>query len=159
MDLKYLDCGEIALESSLTPRWMISAAKRLQHSSKRSSPDAVSFLEHVVETLPYRVESVMTDNDFIFTMRYAYSPDRKTRFQQACKSMGIAHWLTKPFRPQTNGKAECFFRTLDEECFRIHNPSCSELRMKDLAEFAWYYNHQRPHLSGWPRPSNGARLI
>lgn len=114
---------------------------------KRSSPDAASFLEQVVETLPYRVETVMTDNDLIFTMRHAYNPDRKTRFQQACKSLGIAHWLTKPFRPQTNGKVERFFRTLDEECFRVRNPGCSELRIKDLAEFVWYYNHQRTHLS------------
>jgi transposase InsO family protein len=114
---------------------------------KRSSPDAASFLEHVVETLPYRVESVMTDNDLIFTMRHAYNPDRKTRFQQACKSLGIAHWLTKPLHPQSNGKVERFFRTLDDECFLIRNPGCSELRIKDLAEFVWYYNHQRPHLS------------
>jgi transposase InsO family protein len=114
---------------------------------KRSSPDAASFLEQVVETLPYRVESVMTDNDLIFTMRHAYNPDRKTRFQQACKSMGIAHWLTKPLHPQSNGKVERFFRTLDDECFLIRNPGCSELRIKDLAEFVWYYNHQRPHLS------------
>ena len=114
---------------------------------KRSSPDAASFLEHVVETLPYRIESVMTDNDLIFTMRHAFNPDRKTRFQQACKSMGIAHWLTKPLHPQSNGKVERFFRTLDDECFLIRNPGCSELRIKDLAEFVWYYNHQRPHLS------------
>jgi transposase InsO family protein len=114
---------------------------------KRSSPDAASFLEQVVETLPYRVESVMTDNDLIFTMRHAYNPDRKTRFQQVCKSLGIAHWLTKPLHPQSNGKVERFFRTLDDECFLVRDPGCSELRMKDLAEFVWYYNHQRPHLS------------
>jgi transposase InsO family protein len=115
--------------------------------SKRSSPDAASFLEEVVQALPYRVESVMTDNDLIFTMRHAYNPDRKTRFQQACKSLGIAHWLTKPLHPQSNGKVERFFRTLDDECFLIRDPGCSELRRKDLAEFVWYYNHRRPHLS------------
>jgi transposase InsO family protein len=114
---------------------------------KRSSPDAAAFLEQVVETLPYRVESVMTDNDLIFTMRHAYNPDRKTRFQQVCKSLGIAHWLTKPLHPQSNGKVERFFRTLDDECFLIRDPGCSELRMRDLEEFLWYYNHQRPHLS------------
>jgi transposase InsO family protein len=113
----------------------------------RSSPDAAAFLEQVVETLPYRVESVMTDNDLIFTMRRTRNPDRKTRFQQACKSLGIAHWLTKPLHPQSNGKVERFFRTLDDECLRIRDPGCSELRIKDLEEFVWYYNHQRPHLS------------
>jgi transposase InsO family protein len=114
---------------------------------KRSSPDAVSFLEQVVRALPYRIEAVMTDNDLIFSMRYAYNPERQTRFQQACKSLGIAHWLTKPCHPQSNGKVERFFRTLDEECFLVRDPGCSELRIRDLQEFVWYYNHQRPHLS------------
>jgi transposase InsO family protein len=94
---------------------------------KRSSPDAVSFLEQVVRALPYRLEAVMTDNDLIFSMRYAYNPERQTRFQQACKSLGIAHWLTKPGHPQSNGKVERFFRTLDEECFLVRDPGCSEL--------------------------------
>src|SRR5712692_7313349 len=27
------------------------------------------------------------------------------------------------------------------------NPGCSQLRIQDLEQFVWYYNHQRPHLS------------
>src|SRR5882724_233767 len=115
--------------------------------SKRASPDAVLFLEQVVSDLPYRIESVMTDNDLIFSMRHAFHSQRETRFQQACKSMGIRHRLATPHHPQSNGKVERFFRTLEEECFLVRNPGCSELRIQDLQEFVWYYNHQRPHLS------------
>jgi transposase InsO family protein len=114
---------------------------------KRTSSDAVTFLEEVLAVLPYPVEAVMTDNDLIFTMRHAYHSQRQTRFQQACRSLGIEHWLARPHHPQTNGKVERFFRTLDEECFLIHHPGCSALRMRDLEEFLWYYNYQRPHLS------------
>ncbi len=114
---------------------------------RRSSRDAVTFLEEAVETLPYAIEAVMTDNDLIFTMRRAYHSQRQTYFQDACRSMGIQHWLTKPHHPQTNGKVERFFRTLDEECLFVHEPGCSELRIRDVAQFVWYYNHQRPHLS------------
>lgn len=115
--------------------------------AQRSSRDAVAFLETVLAALPYRVEAVMTDNDLIFTMRSAYHPGRKTFFQDSCRSLGIQHWLTKPHHPQTNGKVERFFRTLDEECLLIKNPGCSELRRHDVEQFVWYYNHQRPHLS------------
>jgi transposase InsO family protein len=113
----------------------------------RTSGDAVTFLEEVVTTLPYRIEAVMTDNDLIFTMRHAFHSQRQTRFQQACRSLGIQHWLAQPHHPQSNGKVERFFRTLDEECFLIRNPGCSELRIRDLEQFVWYYNYQRPHLS------------
>lgn len=114
---------------------------------RRSSRDAATFLEQVVATLPYPVEAVMTDNDLIFSMRRAYHSQRQTRFQDACRSLGIEHWLTRPHHPQTNGKVERFFRTLDEECLLVHEPGCSALRIRDVERFVWYYNHQRPHLS------------
>jgi transposase InsO family protein len=113
----------------------------------RTSWDAVQFLEEVLSSLPYRIEAVMTDNDLIFTMRHAFHSQRQTRFQQACRSLGIQHWLAQPHHPQSNGKIERFFRTLDEECLLIRHPGCSELRIRDLEEFVWYYNYQRPHLA------------
>lgn len=112
----------------------------------RSSQDAAAFLEEVVTVLPYRVEAVMTDNDLIFSMRRAYHARRQTRFQQCCRSLGIEHWLTSPHRPQTNGKVERFFRTLDEECLLLKDPGCSARRIQDVHDFVRYYNHERPHL-------------
>jgi transposase InsO family protein len=114
---------------------------------QRSSQDAAAFLEKVVSTLPYRIEAIMTDNDLIFSMRRAYYAQRETYFQRSCRQLGIQHWLTSPHRPQTNGKVERFFRTLDEECLLVRNPGCPELRIQDIEQFVWYYNHQRPHLS------------
>ena len=113
----------------------------------RTSGDAVHFLEEVLSSLPYRIEAVMTDNDLIFTMRHAFHSRRQTRFQEACRSLGIQHWLAQPHHPQSNGKIERFFRTLDEECLLIRKPGCSQLRIRDLEEFVWYYNYQRPHLA------------
>lgn len=113
---------------------------------ERTSKDAADFLERLVAELPYRVEAVMTDNDLIFTMHYAFHSGRQTRFQQACRSLGIAHWRARPRHPQSNGKVERFFRTLDEECFAVHRPRCSKTRRQVLEQFLLYYNHQRPHL-------------
>jgi len=115
--------------------------------SQRSSRDASTFLEQVLTILPYRIEAVMTDNDLIFSMRSSCHAQRQTHFQQSCRSLGIQHRLTQPHHPQTNGKVERFFRTLDEECLLIRDPGCSALRMRDVEQFMRYYNHQRPHLS------------
>lgn len=114
---------------------------------ERTSEQAASFLEKVVTALPYRIEAVMTDNDLIFTMRYSFHSQRQTRFQQACQSLGIQHWLARPHHPESNGKVERFFRTLDEECLAVHRPRTSDTRVRNLEQFLWYYNHQRPHLS------------
>lgn len=118
-----------------------------QIRADRTSADAAAFLEQLAAQLPYRIEAVMTDNDLIFTMRYAFHSERHTRFQQACRNLGIAHWRVRPRHPQTNGKVERFFRTLDEECIAVYRPRSSKTRRQVLDDFLRYYNHERPHLS------------
>jgi transposase InsO family protein len=49
------------------------------------------------------VERLITDNG---------SPYRSTVHAIACRALGIRHLRTRPYRPQTNGKAERFIRTL-----------------------------------------------
>jgi transposase InsO family protein len=88
-------------------------------AGERSTVAATRFLEHVLAHLPYRVEAVMTDNDMMFTMRYARYSMRLTRFEQALKSAGIEHRLIRPRSPESNGKVERFIKTIDDECFRI----------------------------------------
>lgn len=112
-----------------------------------TSQAATSFLEHVVATLPYRVDAVLTDNAFAFTMRYAQYHDRLTRFQEACRSLGIRHYLVRPRRPQSNGKVERFFRTVDDECLGLQRCWTFQHRNRAIDRFVWFYNHQRPHLS------------
>ena len=49
------------------------------------------------------VERLLTDNGSAY---------RATVHALACRSLGIKHLRTRPYRPQTNGKAERFIRTL-----------------------------------------------
>jgi transposase InsO family protein len=114
---------------------------------ERSTVAATRFLEHVLAQLPYRVEAVMTDNDMMFTMRYAFHSDRRTRFEQALRSAGIEHRLIRPRSPESNGKVERFIKTIDDECFRIVQPHSSPARVGALKLFLDYYNHARPHQS------------
>jgi hypothetical protein len=65
-------------------------------SGDRSTRAATRFLEAVLAQVPYRVEAVMTDNDLVFTMRFAYHAQRLTRFQQALKGAGIEPPLDPP---------------------------------------------------------------
>src|SRR4029453_4321146 len=98
-------------------------------------------------TLPYPIAAVLTDNAFAFTMRHALHADRYTRFQQACKSLGIAHHLLRPYAPQSNGKVEPFFRAGNDAC--LHRPRAAPLpaRSRAVGNFVWYYNYDRPHPS------------
>src|SRR5262249_12052959 len=115
--------------------------------TEQTSVAATSFLEEVVRRLPYRVEAVLTDNALAFTMKHAWHRDRLTRFEQACRSLDIAHHLLRPRRPQSNGKVERFFRTVDDECLALQSQWTFRHRSRAVERFVWFYNHERPHLS------------
>jgi transposase InsO family protein len=115
--------------------------------TEATSGAAANFLEHVAATLPYAIEAVLTDNAFAFTMRHARHSDRLTRFQQACAALGIRHYLLRPYAPQSNGKVERFFRTVNDECLHIRPLFTFAARSRAVEDFVWYYNHERPHLS------------
>ena len=115
--------------------------------TEQTSDAAAAFLEHVVRTLTYRIEAVLTDNAMAFTMRFAHHAERLTRFQQACASLGIRHYVLKPYAPQSNGKVERFFRTINDECLNVRPLFTFAARSRAVEEFVWYYNHERPHLS------------
>lgn len=115
--------------------------------TEATSLAAATFLEHVAATLPYPIEAVLTDNAFAFTMRHARFADRQTRFQQVCAALGIRHYLLRPYAPQSNGKVERFFRTINDECLHVHPLFTFAARSRAVERFVWYYNHERPHLS------------
>jgi transposase InsO family protein len=116
-------------------------------ATDQTSGTATTFLETIVAALPYRVEAILTDNAFAFTMRYAHYADRLTRFEQACRSLRIAHHLLRPGRPQSNGKVERFFRTVDDECLALQRRWTFHHRVRAVEAFVRFYNHDRPHLS------------
>src|SRR5690606_21385471 len=69
-----------------------------------------AFLRHAAAVLGQhgvRVERVMTDRALAYTRSHA--------FQAALDERGARHVVTRPYRPQTNGKVERFHRTMVEE--------------------------------------------
>ena len=67
------------------------------------------------------------------------------RILRACHALGIKHSFTKPYCPQTNGKAERFIQTaLREWAYRLAYES-SEQRNQALKAWLHHYNHHRSH--------------
>jgi transposase InsO family protein len=80
------------------------------------------------------VERVMTDNAFAYrsgAFRTALGGRRQTR--------------TRPYRPQTNGKAERFIGTLVREWAYGQTYTTNAARLAALPTFVDFYNHRRPH--------------
>lgn len=116
-------------------------------TTESTSAAATTFLERVTQALPYPIEAVLTDNAFAFTMRHALHAERRTRFQEACAALDITHHLLRPYAPQSNGKVERFFRTVNDECLHVRPLFTFGARSRAVDEFVWYYNHERPHFS------------
>jgi transposase InsO family protein len=89
------------------------------------------------------VERVLTDNGAAYI---------STLHAIACRSLGIRHLRTRPRRPQTNGKAERFIRTLLNGWAYGAIYSSSTERTAALDGWLWHYNHRRPHAALGHRP-------
>lgn len=94
------------------------------------------------------VEQLLTDNGSAY---------RSAVHAIACRALGIRHLRTRPYRPQTNGKAERFIRTLTAGWAygALYANSCE--RTAALPGWLERYNWRRPHGALSHKPP-GARL-
>ncbi len=70
---------------------------------------------------------------------------RSAALAAACKAHRIRHYFTRPYRPQTNGKAERFIRTLLHEWAYAQAYGRSVYRTCALAPYLRFYNAERRH--------------
>src|SRR5437773_5409841 len=70
---------------------------------------------------------------------------RSTMHAIACRALGLKHLRTRPYRPQTNGKAERFIRTMLGGWAYGAIYSSSHERRQALAGWLDFYNQRRPH--------------
>ena len=100
---------------------------------------AAQFLQNTVayfRSLGVHPKRILTDNGGAF---------RSKDFAAACRDLGLKHSFTKPYRPQTNGKAERFIQSaLREWAYGISYNHSSE-RTAMLERWIHHYNWHRPH--------------
>ena len=66
-------------------------------------------------------------------------------FERMLMETGIKRRYTKPYRPQTNGKVERFWRTLKEDLIEDTDFDSLEELQDELLKYIVYYNWERPH--------------
>ncbi len=66
-------------------------------------------------------------------------------FRDACRDLGLRHIRTRPYSPQTNGKAERFIQTALREWAYAKAYPTSDRRGEELPIWLHRYNWHRPH--------------
>ena len=115
------------------------------HPNERKD-SAVEFLKAAVAhyaALGVTIKRLITDNGSAYRSRL---------FAKTCQALGIKHTFTKPYRPQTNGKAERFIQTCLREWAYARVWANSHERTAWLPAFLSYYNARRPHSALGYRP-------
>jgi transposase InsO family protein len=119
------DMSRVAYVAHVSDESGASAARALLDA-------AVFFAEHGV-----RVERVLTDNGKAYAESHLYA--------EAITAIGARHKRTRPYRPQTNGKAERFIKTLLGEWAYGRLYRSNQERLAVLPRWVDFYNHRRPH--------------
>jgi|TARA_R110002051_G_scaffold81056_2_gene145070 transposase len=122
--------------------------------AKASTRVAAEFLNRLIEAVPYKIHTILTDNGIQFTtpgaggsavalIRQAMKNGEAFRahaFEYACAKADIDHRTTKPKHPWTNGQVERMNRTIkDATVKRFHYDDHDQLR-NHLNDFIAAYN-------------------
>lgn len=102
-------------------------------------PRVVAALEQAVSFFAFhkvRIQRVLTDRGVSY---------RSNAFAAAYARLGIVHKFTRPYRPQTNGKAERFIQSALREWAYAWTYQNSAQRTDALSSWQHHYNWHRPH--------------
>ena len=122
-----------------------------ERATRRTAAD---FLRRLIDAVPYKIHTVLTDNGTHFTtpgnkcsaaaeIRAALVKGELFRahaFELACAKAGIDHRLTKPNHPWTNGQVERMNRTIKEATVRRYYYESHERLREHLTNFLNAYN-------------------
>jgi transposase len=121
---------------------------------KATTAISADFLRHLLEAVPYKVHTVLTDTGIQFTtpgaggsavplIKEAGEIIWAHAFEHACAKADIDHRTTKPKHPWTNGQVERMNRTIkDATVRRFYYETHGQLR-QHLADFVTAYNFGR----------------
>ena len=117
-----------------------------------------SFLRNAIAAFPYKLHTILTDNGTPFAdqPRYRSGPTARYRrhaFDRVCQDHAIAHKLTKPYHPWTNGQAERMNRTVKDATVRAFHYETLDSLKAHLDAFITAHNFAK-HLKSlrWRTP-------
>jgi hypothetical protein len=89
----------------------------------------------------FEFEAVMSDNG----PEFKGSIKKEHPFETMCNELGIQHICTRPYRPQTNGKIEAFWKITKNEFLFPNSFDSDKDLVLNLGNFLFEYNHLRRH--------------
>lgn len=105
---------------------------------------ALRCLNHLTEKFSVKFSEVLTDNGPEFGPKES-AQKLHHPFERMLIELGIKHRYIRPYRPQTNGKVERFWRTLNEDLIEgTYFESINHFK-EELFKYMLYYNKLRPH--------------
>lgn len=93
----------------------------------------------------FETDAVMTDNGAEFGSGPFTKHKEEHPFERLLMEMRMKHRYTKPYHPQTNGKIERFWKTLNEDFIEDALYENIDDLKDELLGFLVYYNEHRPH--------------
>jgi len=135
---------------------------------KRDAQTVAACFERFLQAFGYPVHTVLSDNGSEFTDRFGGAKWHRRKkgtgrhaFDLVCKTHNITHKLTRPYRPQTNGKVERFNRRLSEAVAAVkpngqnagrNRFTTHQERNTFIQEFVDAYNKTRLRCLGYKAP-------
>lgn len=122
----------------------IDDASRLTYAEMLAAGDAPACAGFLQRTLAWfrrrgiAIRRLLTDNALAY---------KSGVFTAVCRRWAVRQRFTRPYRPQTNGKAERFIQTLLREWAYRTPYRSSARRTAALQPYLRFYNHRRPHAS------------
>lgn len=104
---------------------------------------ARAFLERLIEAVPYKIHTILTDNGIQFSKREGTEKEEIIPFDRVCLAEGIDHRLTKIKHPWTNGQVERMNRTLKEATVKKYHYQTHKQLKNHMHGFLMAYNFAR----------------
>lgn len=105
---------------------------------------ALRCFNYLTEKFSIKFEEALTDNGPEFgpkgSVKKLHHP-----FERMLIELGVKHRYIQPYRPQTNGKVERFWRTLNNDLIEGTHFESIEHFKDELFKYIIYYNKLRPH--------------
>ncbi len=112
-----------------------TTVRALKIYEKDTQASAINFVDHIIETFPFRIKEIRADNGHEF----------QAKFHWHVEDFGIRHVYIKRGTPQLNGKVERSHRSDQQEFYQLISYKGDVDLEAKLVEWERFYNFARPH--------------